>query len=136
SAKPPESLEAYDLVLRARDLLGRIDRGPNREARGLAAQALKLAPDYAEAHVVLAEGEFQRSVFGWVEDVGEGLRRAEESGKRALAIDDPGANARANAVLGALYSFTGRFDEALAHAERAVQLNGSDAWAHGLRGDV
>ena len=136
AAKPPESLEAYDLVLRAREQLQHIERAANREARALAAQALRLSPRYAEAHVVAAEGEFQRAVFGFVEDVAGTLARAEEAAKRALAIDDPGANARANAVLGSIYSFTGRFPEALAATDRALALNPSDAWAHGLRADV
>jgi adenylate cyclase len=136
AAKPPEALEAYDLVLRAREALVHVERVPNREARTLAAQALRVAPGYADAYVVLAEAEFQRTAFGWIENAQESLQRAEEAAKRALAIDDPGANARAHAVLGSVYTFTGRFDAALREAERAIQLNPSDSLAHALRGDV
>jgi len=35
AAKPPNNLEAYDLVLRGRDLLARLTRLTNVEARGL-----------------------------------------------------------------------------------------------------
>ena len=136
AAKPPDSLEAYDLVLRARERLARVDRVPNREARVLLAQAVKLSPNYAEAHVALAEAEFQRAVFGWMEDPRDGLQRVLESAQRAIALDEAGASARAHALLGSVHSFTGRFDEALAESERALKLNPSDALAHGLRGDV
>ena len=136
AAKPPENLEAYELVLRARDRMRAVERSANREARGLIAQALKLSPNYAEAHAARAYAEFQRAVFGWMEDPSDGLRRSEEAARRALAIDDPGANARAHAILGNIYTFTGNYDAALAEADRAIELNGSDALAHSLRGGI
>jgi adenylate cyclase len=136
AAKPPENLEAYELVLRARDRMRAVERSANREARGLIAQALKLSPNYAEAHAARAYAEFQRAVFGWMEDPSDGLRRSEEAARRALAIDDPGANARAHAILGNIYTFTGNYGAALAEADRAIELNGSDALAHSLRGGI
>ena len=134
--KPPESLEAYELVLRARELMRAVERAANREARALIAQAIKLSPNYAEAHAASAFAEFQRAVFGWVEDPTEALRRSEEAARRALTIDDPGANARARGILGNIHTVTGDYEAALADAERALQLNGSDAVAHALRGGI
>ena len=135
-SKPPESMEAYDLVLHARELLPRGERATNREARGLLAQALRLSPSYAEAHAALAHAEMQRALFGWVEDPEEALRRSAEAAQRALALGDPGAAARAHGVLGSLYTFTGKFDAALVEADRAIELNASDALAHTLRGGI
>ena len=136
TAKPPESMEAYDLVLRARELLPRGERAMNREARALLARALRLSPNYAEAHAALADAEMQRALFGWIEDPTEALRRSEEAAQRAIALGDPGAAARAHGVLGSLYTFTGKFDSALAEADRAIELNGSDALARSLRGGI
>ena len=136
AAKRPDSMEAYDLVLRARELIARGDRVSNREARGLLARALELEPRYAEAYAWLAEAELQRAAYGWIEIPEEALRRTEEHARAALAINDPGSNARAHSMLGALHSFTGNFHAALAESDRAIALNPSDAFAHAQRGSV
>jgi TolB-like protein/class 3 adenylate cyclase len=136
AAKPPDSLEAYDLVLRARALLARADRVGNREARALLARALQVEPRYAEAYAWLAEAEIQRAAYGWTEIPEEALRRTEEHARAALAINDPRGNARAHSVLGALYSFTGNLQAALAESDRAIALNPSDAYTHTQRGGV
>lgn len=135
-AKPTENLEAYDLVLRARDLINRSERGANREARAMLEQALKLAPKYAEAYVALAEAELQRSGRGWMENPEDGVNRGEDLAKQALALDEPGANARAHGLLSRVYSFTAQFDRALIEADRAIEQNVSDALAYALRGEA
>lgn len=136
AAKPPRSVEAYDLVLRARALVVSSDRVANRQARALLARAREMAPDYADSHAVMAGAEFQRANFGWVEDAGEALVLAEQSALRALAIDDPGANARAHGQLGLIYAMRGSLDKALAEADRAIALNPSDAFVFDARGDI
>ena len=136
AAKRPDSMEAYDLVLRARELLARADRIGNREGRALLARAVQLEPRYAEAYAWLAEAELQRAAYGWIELPEEALRRTEEHARAALAINDPGGNARAHSVLGSLYSFTGSLHAALAESDRAIALNASDAYTHTQRGSV
>ena len=134
--KPPESMDAYDLVLRARELMRTTDRKHIREAMALLNQALQLSPNYAAAHAALASCELQRALFGWVEDPASAVRRAEAAAQRALAADDPGARARALGVLASLHTFTGNFDAGLDEADRAIALNASDAVAHSLRSGV
>ncbi len=132
--KPTDSLEAYDLVLQARALLERTERSANREARALLARAKALAPEYAEILTALAEAELQRALHGWLEDVAEAMRHAEELCKRVLASPDQRAHTRAHAVIAGIYSNQDRFDEALSHAERAIELNSSDSAALFKRG--
>lgn len=135
-AKPTENLEAYDLVLRARELIGRSERSANREARATLEQALKLAPKYAEAYVALAEAELQRSGRGWMENPEYAVKRGEDLAKYALTLDEPGANARAHGLLARVYSVTAQFDLALVEADRAIEQNVSDAMAYALRGEA
>jgi len=134
SARPVESLEAHDLVLRAREMLYQGDREKNRQARALLARALELAPDYAEAYATLSYAEFVRGDMGWVEDTQLSMTRSIDYARRALAIDDPGANSRAHAQLTRNYSMLGRFDEALAEGNRAIAINPSDSVALYARG--
>ncbi|MEO5676958.1 MAG: winged helix-turn-helix domain-containing protein, partial [Usitatibacter sp.] len=136
ASRHPDDLEAYDLVLRARALLMRSDRVADREARELLAKAVEKAPGYAEPNVLLGMAEIRRASFGWIEDPGEGLRRAEEHARRALATDDLGAHARAHGLLGEIYSSTGRYDQALVEVDRAIELNPSDAYAIDLRANT
>jgi len=127
--RPTDSLEAHDLVLRARALLNRPERGANREARALLARARDLAPEYAEIHNAMGAAEFQRATDGFVEDAEESIRRAEAHLKRTLASPDIRAHARAHSTLAAIYSHQNRLGEALAEAERALALNPSDSYA-------
>ena len=136
AAKPAENLEAYDLVLRARELFLRSERGANREARTLAAQAIKLAPKYAEGYMALSNAEWQRAELGWMEDADEGVRRSEELANRVLSLDDAGTQARAHGRLGIIYNYRGQFEQALAEVELAMQANPNDADAQLLRANV
>ena len=51
--KPPKSLEAYDLCVRARFLYHRMGGAEEgKEARQLFQRAIAIDPDYAEAHAI------------------------------------------------------------------------------------
>ena len=132
--KPTDSLEAYDLVLRARSRLDLSERSANREARTLLARAQTLSPEYAEIFTGLCDAEFQRAIYGWIENASEAMSRAENLCKRALASADPHAHARAHALIAAIYGHQDRFEEALSHTERAIELNASDSTALYRRG--
>ena len=134
--KPVESMQAYDLVLRARDLLRRNDQDANRRARQLLRQAVELAPDDAEVYVTLADAEYWRVEQGYVEDSAAALRRSDEAARKALSIDEPRAHARAHATLARGYVLQGLYEEALAHSKLAIELNSSDAEAYLSRASV
>ena len=135
--KPPGNLQAYDLVLQARALNAASTRIANRQARVLLAQALALAPDYAEAYIVFASAEIQRSLdFGWTEDPARSAELAEQYARRALALGGAGTQARAHGQLGVIYSAQQKYEQAQAEVDRAVEINQSDAFALDTRGIV
>lgn len=134
--RAPSRREAYDLVLLARAQLLKADRAANRQGRALIVQARELAPDYAMAYVVESELEDQRANLGWMEDAAQGLLLSERAARQALALNDPGANARAHAQLGRIHAIRGEFPQALTESERARALNPSDPFIAEVRGDT
>jgi len=124
--KRPESLDAYDLYLRALPHVAAQMPVEARKALTLLEQALALDPSYASAHALLAWSHelcFARDGFG------EAHRSAAiEHARAAIAIntDDP----TTLAVAGFVLSLLGRDSEtALAAIDRALSLNASSATA-------
>jgi adenylate cyclase len=100
--KRPESLQAYDYVLRAYPRWRSLEDPEHEEAMGLFHKALELEPGYAQAMALAAWAHGQR--FGRVMrgDLEDNRRQAIElaNGALALAPDDPGVLvAAANALL-------------------------------------
>jgi len=79
--------------------------------------------------VALGQADLQRAQYGWMPDPAEGLKRAEENAKRALASPDQRSHARAHSLIALSYGYQHRIDEALSHTERAIDLNPGDAMA-------
>jgi TolB-like protein/DNA-binding winged helix-turn-helix (wHTH) protein/cytochrome c-type biogenesis protein CcmH/NrfG len=133
-AKPTESLEAYDYVLRARPAFQRPTRASNVEARALLRRAIQLDPNYAAAYAALAETYHIAVSWGWAESPTAFLSRAEEMATKALSLND--AEVRARIVLGRIHIFYNRHDQAKAEMDRAVAINPNDAHALAGRGNV
>ncbi len=124
--KPTGSLESHDLLLRARALVARVDRGANRQAREMLSRALELDPNYDDARTVLGEAEFQRAARGWVEDAATSVTKAEGLARQVLASVDTRAHARAHALLALILNHQGNYRLAMVQADRALALNPSD----------
>jgi TolB-like protein/class 3 adenylate cyclase/Flp pilus assembly protein TadD len=128
ATKQPSSLEAYDLVLRGRDMYARVNRSANSQARTLFKRAIELDPNYAPAYVGLGRVELNGVMQGWTADPRAALQRAENLGQKAISLD-PG-NAGAHALLGSSYVRYGDYDRALDEMQRAIKLNNSDPSAY------
>jgi adenylate cyclase len=126
--KPPSNMEAYDIVLRGRDLLSRVNRSANSQARMLFERAIELDPGYAPAYIGLGRAELNGVMQGWTADPEAALQRAESLGQKAIAIDSTSAGA--HALLGSTYIRYADYDRALDEMQRAVELNNSDPIAY------
>jgi tetratricopeptide (TPR) repeat protein len=133
-AKPTESLEAYEYLLRARPALQRPARADIVEARTLLGRAIALDPNYAAAYAALAETYHVATVMGWAEAPGETLSRAEEMANRALSIND--SEVRAHIILGRVHIFHQRFEQAKVEMDRAIAINPNDAIGLAGRGNL
>ena len=68
STTAPQDASAYDLVLRAIPLIGRLERAAVHAGRRLAGQAIGLEPDYAAAHAWYAYWHMFLVGQGWAVD--------------------------------------------------------------------
>lgn len=128
ASKPPNSMEAYDLVLRGRELSGRVNRSANSQARALFRRAIELDPNYAPAYIGLGRVELNGVMNGWTADPEGALQRAENLGQKAISIDPTSAGG--HSLLGATYIRYADYDRALDEMRRAVDLNNSDPDAY------
>jgi adenylate cyclase len=138
--KRPDSLDAYDLYLRAVPYMASAMPEDAAIGMGYLEDALKLDPNYAVAHAYLAWGLEIRFVRGGFSpaDAAAGLRHA----RAALAHRADDATALAVASLSILH-LGHDFDAAAGAIARAVALNGSCATAfylgahiHAMKGDA
>jgi TolB-like protein/Tfp pilus assembly protein PilF len=132
--KPTASLEAYDLVLRARPALQRPTRAGLVEARTLLRRALELDPNYAAAHAALAETHYIDASLGLAEQPAAALVRAEDMAGRALSLN--ASEVRARITLGRVHLVRQRHRQAQEEIERAIEINPNDAGAIAGRGNV
>ena len=133
-AKPTESLEAYEYVLRARPALNRPQRAKIAEARVLLRRAIQLDPNYAAAYSALAETYYVGVSMGWAESPAAFLSRAGELANKALSLSD--SEVRARIVLGRIHLFHQRYDQAKSELDRAIAINPSDANGLAASGNI
>jgi len=133
-AKPTESLGAYDLVLRGRNLLRWVERDANYDARSLFERAIAIDPSYADAHVGLGWTFLNDFLWGWTQWPHRAMAQAEASARRAIELDD--RNAAAHALRAFVFTFRRQFEAAETAIDLALELNPNDAMSHAIRGDL
>jgi TolB-like protein len=119
--KPPQSIDAWDLVMQALPHMWRMNPEEHRRAQTLLQQAIELDPDYAHAHALL--GWIYVSLFNLNvrSPIGEFTDKAIEAGAKAVALDDQ--EPWGHLVLGLGHARRRRPEPARAHLSRAVELN-------------
>jgi tetratricopeptide (TPR) repeat protein len=95
------------------------------KARQLAEEAVSLDPNYASAYGVLARVTLVGVWLGLSKDPQESFKQSMELLKKAIALDDSLATVRV--LLGNALVMARRYDEGLAQAERALELEPTSA---------
>src|SRR5262249_47020345 len=131
--KPPESLDAWDLVMRALWHFWRVTRDDNLLCQELLEQAIALDPGYARALAVLAVSHTFGAHMGW-ETAATVTPVAEHAALTSMRADDE--DPWAHLALACAHAYCGRFDDALASFEAALRLNASFSLAQGYYGLV
>jgi TolB-like protein len=129
--KPPDSMDAWDLLMRALSHYGRVTRQDNMVAQALLEKATAIDPHYGQAFGLLATSHTFGAHMGW-EDMVTATPVAERAAAAAILADseDPWAHH----ALGCVYLFARRFDDSLAEFESALRLNPNFSMAQGYYG--
>ena len=127
--KRPDSLDAYDLYLRALPLTFTAMPHDAEEALALLDRAIELEPDYAAAHAMIAWCHEQRFLRGGLHD--DARQAALRHARRAIAegADDAAALAIGAFVIAVIEL---DFETATAAFDRAFALSSSSALALGF----
>ena len=127
-SKRPETLAAYDLVMRALPHLWAHRMAENPNAIDYLRRALVLEPTYGLAAALCAWGHGQQLAYNWTSDVaaerGEGERMIEIATQHVG--DDPTA---LTALASGMMQLGGDVWQATNFTERALQLDPNHAWA-------
>jgi TolB-like protein len=129
--KPPDSLDAWDLVMRALSYYWRVTRQDNVVAQALLEKAIAIDPDYGQALGVLATSYMFTAHMGWM-DMAAAMPIAERAALAAIRAD--GEDPWAHHALGHVHLFAKRFEDSLAEFELALRLNPNFALAQGFYG--
>jgi adenylate cyclase len=127
-AKRPEHMGAWDYCQRGFWHVNKGTATDGKAAYGLFKQALMLDPNLADAHLGLARALVVQWNYGPVEDFAPLVRQARESALQAVALDSE--NPQAQYVLAQTSHWAGDVGAAIAHASRAIELNGNFALGH------
>jgi len=118
--KPPDSMDAWDLVMRGLSHYWRLTRQDNVVAQALLEKATAIDPNYGQALGVLAASYTFSAHMGWA-DMAAVVPIAERAALAATRSDDE--DPWAHYALGNVYLFNRRFDDSLAEFELALRLN-------------
>jgi tetratricopeptide (TPR) repeat protein len=129
--KPPDSMDAWDLLIRALSHYWRVTRQDNLVAQALLEKAIAIDPSYGEALGLLAASYIFSAHMGWA-DMATVRPAAERAALTAIMADseDPWAHL----ALGGVYLFARRFDDSLAEFALALRLNPNFWLAQGYYG--
>jgi TolB-like protein len=129
--KPTDSMDAWDLVMRALAHYWRVTRQDNVVAQALLEKATAIDPGYGRGLGVLATSHTFSAHMGW-EDMATAMPIAQRAAAAAILADSE--DSWAHHALGSVYLFARRFDDSLAEFEWALRLNPNFSLAQGYYG--
>jgi tetratricopeptide (TPR) repeat protein len=128
--KPPDSLDAWECVIRALSAFSQGTREGTAEAEQLCRRAIAIAPDYGQAHSLLAWALVRRSI--WTGDFQNVVPEIAAETQAALALDD--RDPWAYLAQGHLFLRLRRFDDSERAFRRTLELNPNFALGHAALG--
>jgi TolB-like protein len=126
--KPPQDIDAWDLVLQALPHMWRMSTDDQRKAQSLLSDAIAIDPEYAHAHALLGWSYVNMFNLDTRRPIREFTDLALQSGEKAVSLDDE--EPWAHLVAGLAHSRRRRPEIAFSHLEKAIDLSPSFALGH------
>ncbi len=126
--KDTDNLEAYDNLLRGRDLFLNFTPESNAKAENCFRHAIELDKNYAAAHAELARVYVQRRNHGWSDTPEQTLDQGYRSVCKAIELDD--TLAQAHIVKGFVHLWRHEHDRALEELNYGLSLDPNHADGH------
>ena len=127
SKKPAASLQGYDLYLKSLSVWDEYSEESRAESFKLLNQAIKISPDFLDAHYAISEKHLGLWRWGNPDDPEESLRLARLHAAKAMEIDQ--SDYRGHFLQGRLHLFADNDHElALVELERALADNPNDTY--------
>lgn len=133
--KRPDSLVAYDYVMRALPMLWTMAREANEQACHLAREAIRLDPNYALAYAYASWCHFWGFANNWTDEIEKCRQEAYDFINVALRLDPHDPAVLSIAALSET-AIRHDLDAARAYVEKAVQLDPNFAWGWNRSGYV
>ena len=134
AGRATSSMEAYDLALRARELVYCFNPEAYAEAAPLFEKAIALDPAFITPYWGWAAVLYTEYLNGWNDATPESLEKGLELSARAIEIDPEDPQGHSALALGRLWS--GDLDGAMTAIDRAVELGPGNSYAFAIRGNV
>ena len=126
--KPPENLDAWELMQRGLWHLHRLNKSDNDQAIELFRQAAAHDPGFASAHANLAHALFSSLMLGYAADRPNRMISTRVAAEKAVSLD---ANEPlAHYVIGRFLVMVGEAEMAIGEMETAIAINPNFAWGH------
>jgi adenylate cyclase len=130
--KHPNSLKAWDHLLRGLWQVNKFRKEANAEGRLEFEAAISQDLDYASAHAWLAMTHVFDAWFNWTTTHADSMNKARQFAGRAVALDDADATCHAANAMQSFWS--ARIEQARVAAERAIAANPNSFLGYYVRG--
>jgi adenylate cyclase len=126
AARRAQNIDAWGYYQRAVLKLQEYTKEGNRQAREHAQMAIEIDPDYALAHVALANSHYRDLRTGKADDEDHSENELFKAARKAVELNN--MSAETHYAMGLAYQISGQYELSIAELGRSLELNPYNTW--------